>query len=331
MEFFGSFDEFLSIGGLSIKKYAICILIGAAIAAYISLREGKKLGLNTTKILDGILFGLPIGIVGARLFYVIFEWDTFYSQGDFFDTLGNVFDISGGGLSITGGIIFAIIYTFIYCRVRKINLLNILDLLGPGMLVAQACGRWGNFFNKEAYGGKMSDGVVDIMYKILPDYIMDNMYISQAYRHPTFLYESLWNLVGLAIIVVLRNKCKKIQLGDYIGLYLIWYGIGRSVLIEPFRTDALMLGDLRINVIIPALFAVCGVIYLIVKHLKFPQESYLLSKEKFISENPDLFNELPLKEKITKKFKEIIEFDEKDKKNDANDDEDDKIIEKSEE
>ncbi len=314
MKFFGSFDEFLSIGGLSIKRYAICILIGAMIAAYLSIKEGKKIGLDTAKLLDGILFGLPIGIVGARIFYVIFELDTFYVAGNFSSTILKIIDLKSGGLSITGGIIFAVIYALIYCRVRKINILKVLDLLGPGMLVAQACGRWGNFFNKEAYGQVLSDKSTELLYKLLPDYIMDNMKIGGYYRQPTFLYECIWNLIGLTIIILLRKKWKKIQTGDIIGFYLIWYGIGRAAIIEPFRTDALMAGDIKINILIPALFAVGGLIYLIVKHIFFTQESYVLSKEQFLLENPDILNEPSFKEKIIKKFKEIIEYDEKEEK-----------------
>ncbi len=316
MEFFGSFDEFLRIGNTTITMYAVCILIGAALATLISVREGKLLGLNTSKIIDGILIGLLFGIAGARLYYVLFEWDKFYIAGDLFATFKNIIDISSGGLAITGGIIVAVIYAYVYCKMRNLNILKILDLLAPGMLIAQACGRWGNFFNHEAYGGVMSESAQKFLYAILPDFIMDNMYIGGAYHHPTFLYECLWNLVGLAIILIARKYLKKIQIGDFIGFYLIWYGIGRATLIEPFRTDALMLGDIRINIVIPALFAIGGIIYLIVKHVKFPQPSYVLDKQRIIEEGPteeeinkDNAEESSLIIIIKNKIKKFLDFD----------------------
>ncbi len=314
MEFFGSFSEFLRIGNFTITMYAFCIMFGAGLAAYISVKEGKLLGMDTNKILDGILFGLPLGILGARIYYVIFEWDRYHVSGDLWKTFKNIIDITEGGLAITGGIIVAVIYAFIYCKVRKINILKILDLLAPGMLIAQACGRWGNFFNKEAYGGKIAEGTYNWMSKIIPNFIMENMYINGAYRHPTFLYECLWNLAGLAIIVVSRKIWKKVQIGDYVGFYLIWYGIGRATLIEPFRTDALMWGDIRVNILIPALFAIGGIIYLFVKHLCFPQKSYVLEKEEIALNAPAIPESTSdkkesFKDIIIAKVKQFIEFD----------------------
>ncbi|MFI3251596.1 MAG: prolipoprotein diacylglyceryl transferase [bacterium] len=317
MEFFGSFDEFLRIGSVTITMYAFCILMGALIAGYVSIKEARKLALDTNKILDGILFGLPIGIVGARLYYVIFEWDKYYVKGDIFGTLGNAFAITEGGLAITGGIIAAVIFVIVWCKLKKINILNVMDLLAPGMLIAQACGRWGNFFNQEAHGGVIKN--VDFMYKILPDFIMDKMQIGGQYYHPTFLYESLWNLVGVAIIMVARRKFKQIQIGDFIGFYLIWYGIGRATLIEPFRTDALMWGDIRVNILIPALFAIGGIIYLIVKHICFPQKTYVGQIEEntvvtedgtVVTKTEETKESVPFTQMIRMKIRKFLELDE---------------------
>lgn len=274
---------FLEIGGITVTMYSFCIVTGMVIGTILSILEGKKYGIAKENILDGILYGIPLGIIGARLYYVIFEWNRYYVKGDLWETFKNVIAIYEGGLGITGGIIVGLTFAIVFCKIKKINILKAIDLFAPGMLIAQACGRWGNFFNQEAHGGKIEN--VELMYKLLPDWIMDNMYFYSkdgingsgmtTYWHPTFLYESLWNILGVILIFITRRKIKQIQVGDYLGFYLIWYGFGRATLIEPFRTDPLMLGDIRINVFIPLLFVLGGLIYLIVKRIKFPQPSYL--------------------------------------------------------
>lgn len=272
---------FIDFGFISISKYAACIMSGVGIGTTYVIYEGKKFGISQNTLTDAIIFGVPLCIFGARIYYVIFEWDRYFVSGDMGQTIINVCKLDEGGLGITGGIIVAIIFVYVFCKKKNINLLSILDLLAPGLLIGQICGRWGNFFNQEAHGGAIKN--VEFMYKLLPDFIMDNMKIGSTYYHPTFLYESMWNFVGLVLIIVAARKLKKLHVGDFIGFYLLWYGFGRAVLIEPFRTDPLMLGDIRINVVIPALMSIGGLIYIIVKHLKFPQELYLdeRSKERF--------------------------------------------------
>ncbi len=277
MELFGNgFKNFLEIGPLTITMYAFCIVLGMIVGTLVCLKEGKKVGITKEVLLDGLLYGIPLGIIGARIYYVIFEWDRYHVEGDIVQSLLNACKINEGGLAITGGILVAIVFVFLYCKWKKVNLLVALDLLPIGLLIGQIFGRWGNFFNQEAHGGEIQN--VDFMFKLLPDWIMEHMYFRSdgltTYWHPTFLYESMWNLVGVFIILIAIRKFKKNQIGDFLGFYLIWYGFGRAVLIEPFRTDALMLGDLRINVVLPALMVVAGVIYLVVKHIKFPQEKY---------------------------------------------------------
>ncbi len=274
---------FLELGGITITMYSFCIVMGMIVGTTLAIIEGKKIGISKNHIIDGILYGIPLGIIGARIYYVIFEWDKYYVEGEAWETFKNAIAINEGGLGITGGIIVGLTFAISYCIVKKINILKALDLFAPGMLIAQSFGRWGNFFNQEAHGGPVEN--VDLLYKFIPDWIMDNMYFTSklcndcksitTYWHPTFLYESMWNVLGVIIILISRRKIKQIQIGDFLGFYLIWYGFGRATLIEPFRTDPLMLGDIRVNILIQSLMVVAGIIYLIVKHIKFPQVSYL--------------------------------------------------------
>ena len=283
---FLDFDSkyFLQIGNFGISWYAFCILTGVILAVVMGVREAKRFGINPTLITDGVLICVPLSILGARLYYVIFEWEQFYVAGDFGATFRHIIGLTDNGfqlagLSITGGVIVAIIFVIVYSKMRKLNPFVIFDFLAPGLLIGQICGRWGNFFNQEAYGGIISDATYSWLQYLIPPFIMEKMHILGEYRHPTFLYESMWNLLGLILILVGRRKNKKANTGDFVCFYLIWYGIGRSVLIEPFRTDALMLGDIRINILVPALFAVCGTVWLILKHTKLKTDKYIEVQE----------------------------------------------------
>lgn len=284
---FGS-KNFLEIGNFKIAWYAVCILTGICLAAYLGITEAKKFGIPANKILDGLLICVPFAILGARLYYVIFQWKEFYEVGDFTATLLNILGFSDGsfqlaGLAINGGIIVAVIFVIIYCRVRKINMFAVFDLLAPGLLIGQICGRWGNFFNQEAHGGPISSETFNWLQYIIPPFIMDRMNIGGTYYHPTFLYESLWNAAGLIFILISRRKNKHQRIGDNICFYLIWYGLGRACLIEPFRTDALPLipsigTDVifnRVNVVMNLGLAVIGVVWLILKHTVFKEPYYI--------------------------------------------------------
>lgn len=291
---FLDFDSkyFLEIGNFVIAWYAVCILLGVTLAAIMGVKESKKFGISSNLILDGVLICVPLAIVGARIYYVIFEWNEFLVVGNPLQTFLNVLGFTEEGfklegLSITGGIIVAIIFVIIYCRKRNMNTLAIFDQLAPGLLIGQICGRWGNFFNQEAYGGVISQSTFNWLQYIIPPFIMDKMKIGGLYRHPTFLYESLWNLAGLILILISRRKNKKQRLGDSICFYLIWYGLGRAILIEPFRTDALMLGDIRINVVIPLIFAVIGTVWMVLKHTKFKEPFYIETQEEYKAQKID--------------------------------------------
>ncbi len=247
----------VSFGDVSIAWYAIFILTGIIFAAILAFREARFLNINSDHLMDGILIAVPLAVIGSRLYYVIFEP---------VDSFGAIFNIAGGGLAIHGAVITALVFTVIYTKVRKMNLFAVIDLLAPGFLIGQILGRWGNFFNQEAHGGAMTENAYNVLKYIIPGFILENMNINGTYYHPTFLYESLWNLLGLILILIIRRK-KLFKLGDLIGIYLVWYGLGRGLLIEPFRTDPLMIGNIRVNVLFSlTLFAVGGVGYIILKN-----------------------------------------------------------------
>lgn len=282
---FDPLNNTISIGPLTIYYYAVAILTGVLVALGLGLKEGERLGIKKDHILDGLIIILPLAILGTRLWYVAFQWDQF--RGD----LGRIFRLSEGGLAIHGGFITAVIAAYIYTKVRKIDLFKAVDLMAPGFLVAQAIGRWGNFFNQEAHGfviGQTTNGVPNLSLDEqraflsetlrLPDFITNNMYLRGPqglnYYHPTFLYESLWNLLGFGIMLVLR-RTKFLRSGELLAFYLIWYSIGRFM-IESMRTDALFIGQtgLRIAQVISILMIVLGVFWLVFTRVLNPRPYY---------------------------------------------------------
>ena len=231
MTFFPDSKTFLQIGSLSIAWYAILIITGAFIAYKIGQHNFKRIGYNKD-ILSDYFFGLLIiGIIGARIWYVIFMWDELYASNPI-----EIIMFRHGGLAIQGGIITGLIFSWWYFKKHNIDFLVAGDAIMPGVLIAQALGRWGNFFNQEAYGGVVSLDFLQSLH--LPQFIIDGMYINGTYYHPTFLYESFWNLC-LFILLMLYFKHRKFD-GEVFLLYLLGYGIGRFW-IESLRTDQLLI------------------------------------------------------------------------------------------
>ena len=224
----------LQLGPISIRWYAICIVSGLILAVYLSMKEAPRKKIDPDDIIDFILIAFPLAIVGARLYYVIFEWG-YYSQH-----LGEIFAIWNGGIAIYGGLLTGALVLYLFSRRRLIEPIDFLDIAAPSVMVAQSIGRWGNFFNQEAYG----TAVKSLNY--LPSFIRDQMYIDGSYRQPTFLYESIWNLLGFLLILILRRKPQFLRQGEITAFYLIWYGFGRMI-IEGMRTDSLMFAGLRVS------------------------------------------------------------------------------------
>ena len=256
-----------------IRWYAIFILLGIILAVVHGLREGKKLGIYSDFIYWGVIVCVPLAILGARLWYVIFNLDDF-------DSFADVIGITSGGLSglaIQGGVIAALIYIYWWCRHKRISLYKVFDIVAPGFLIGQILGRWGNFFNQELYGGVIQN--TKLFKALLPSFITDQMYIDGAYHHPVFLYESLLNLLGLIIMFVVRRKVKMLKSGDLMGFYLVWYGSVRCFT-ETLRThgdvaDPLMIGPIYVSILISVIFIICGLSFLVLKRFYGPKKGYI--------------------------------------------------------
>ncbi len=286
-----------SIGDFEWRLYSVMIMTGIIVAVMLGILEGKKLGVTTDDILDGVLIIVPLSIIGARLWYVLFELQTYidvFKNSGFVDGIINVVDITGGGLAIHGGIFVAFISAYIYCNKKGIKILRVFDLMAPGFLIAQAFGRWGNFFNHEAHGGfvggMLNDKPIlslDAQREFLsgtlhlPKFIVDNMYIldyqeysQYVYYHPTFLYESVWNLIGFALILVFR-RTKWFKQGEMLSFYFIWYSIGRFF-IEGMRTDSLYVLNtgIRTAQLTSILMIIGGIVLSVLIRTVFNQPSY---------------------------------------------------------
>lgn len=199
----------LSVAGKDIYWYAILILTGFLAAVFFCTKSAKKRGINPDHIFDIALYGLLFGLIGARAYYVIFDWSSYA------DNPIDIFKIWNGGLAIYGGLIGAVLTAFVYCRIKKLNTLEIFDICAPGLFIGQIVGRFGNFVNAEVYGRTT-------------DFFL-GMSINEASPvHPLFLYEAIWNLAGLIIMLALRDK--KTKHGQVICGYFFWYSLGRLFL-----------------------------------------------------------------------------------------------------
>ncbi|WP_058301566.1 prolipoprotein diacylglyceryl transferase [Gorillibacterium timonense] len=219
-----------SIGSLSVTWYGIILASAALAGLYLAILEGKRFGIIPDFFMDVLLIGVPSAIVGARLYFVAFKWE------DYRDTPMDIFKIWEGGIAIYGALIGAFIGAFFYIRAKGYSFWRIADICAPSLLLGQMIGRWGNYVNQEAYGGPVSESFLrDTLH--LPSFIVDQMLVGTTYHHPTFLYESVWNFVGLLLLFWLRRR-PFLRSGELLFSYLMWYSIGRFF-IEGLRTDSL--------------------------------------------------------------------------------------------
>ncbi|MGO1478876.1 prolipoprotein diacylglyceryl transferase [Senegalia sp. (in: firmicutes)] len=212
------------IFGLSIRWYGIFIASGMIIGALIAVKEARRVGFDEEELINMLIFAIPMAIVGARIYYVIFKWD--YYQGNILEMI----NIRSGGLAIHGGIIGSVLTAIIYCKIRKINFWKLADITAPSIILGQAIGRWGNYANKEAHGGP-----TDLPWAIS---------VNGENVHPTFFYEFIWNILVFVFLVWFRKNKKKSN-GEVFLLYLALYSVGRFF-IEGLRTDSLMWGPFRV-------------------------------------------------------------------------------------
>ena len=224
----------VGIGSMEIRFYGIIIAVGLLLACYYGLRRKKAFGMTEDEIMDGALMIIPFAIICARAYYCIFAWNEFKANPI------SVFYIWQGGLAIYGGVIGAAIGIVVYCLVKKIPVGTVLDITSLGFLIGQSIGRWGNFFNREAFGAK-TESFLRMGLKLTADRITT---AQTNYFHPTFLYESVWNAIGFVLLHFLSKKRKydgQVALG-----YAAWYGLGRCF-IEGLRTDSLYWGSFRVS------------------------------------------------------------------------------------
>lgn len=255
-----------SIFGHDVAWYGLLITCGMILAVLYAIHLGKFEGISSDDMMDLAFAIIICGVIGARLYYIIFKWDNYLvTDGNFLhnllETLKNMIAVWEGGLAIYGGILAGLLTAFIFARKRKIKFLKLFDILVPCVLIGQVIGRWGNFINIEAYGSETSlPWRMGILYSYLDTGITTGIWDSEKYVHPTFLYESLWNLIALIVVFIVYKK-KKFD-GQMFCSYLIWYGFGR-MLIEGLRTDSLMLGNLRISQCVGFLSVILGIVLMV--------------------------------------------------------------------
>lgn len=243
----------VNIGNFSLHFYSLCILLGVIFAYLIIMKEAKKQKINPDVMFNIIFWGLLLGIIGARLYYVLFNFEYYVFHMD------EIIKVWNGGLAIHGGIIVGLIVVYFYSTKRNLSFLKLTDIIIPGVILAQAFGRWGNFFNQEAYGSITTYNTLKSMH--IPSFIINGMYINNNYYHPTFLYESIWCLIifiVLSTLVLLKIKKK----GLYTSIYLIMYGIERCI-IESIRQDSLMIFNIKVAQIVSILMVLLGIIILV--------------------------------------------------------------------
>ncbi|MFJ7929840.1 prolipoprotein diacylglyceryl transferase [Peribacillus sp. NPDC096622] len=248
----------IDLGPIQVHWYGLIIGFGVLLGLIIALRESERRGLDKEIFTDLILFAVPIAIISARIYYVIFQWE-YYSQNP-----GDIIKIWNGGIAIHGALIGSVLTAIVFAKVKKVSFWKLVDIAAPSLLLGQAIGRWGNFMNQEAHGGEITRSFLENMH--LPEFIINQMYINGTYYHPTFLYESIWNILGVIILLSLRKV--NLRRGELFLTYVIWYSIGRYY-IEGLRTDSLMLTEsLRIAQVISIVLVAVAIALVVYRRVR---------------------------------------------------------------
>ncbi|MGD7043391.1 prolipoprotein diacylglyceryl transferase [Jeotgalibacillus proteolyticus] len=258
----------ISFGEVNIAWYGLIIGTGIILGYILANREADRLGMPKDMFADLLIWAVPIAIISARIYYVIFQWD-FYSQNP-----GAIIQIWNGGIAIHGALIGSVATGVIYARIKGLSFWKIVDIAAPSIILGQMLGRWGNFINQEAHGGEVSRSFLESLF--IPDWIIDQMYINIdgtfAYYHPTFLYESLWNLAGLILLLLLRKINPR--RGEIFLTYVIWYSIGRAF-VEGLRTDSLMLTEtIRVAQLLSVVLIIVAIAIMIYRRKKGVKTRY---------------------------------------------------------
>ncbi len=252
-----------NLGPLSVRWYGIIIAVGILLGYFVAQRALVKAGLHKDTLVDIIFYSTLFGFIAARIYFVIFQWP-YYAENP-----SEIIKIWHGGIAIHGGLIGGFIAGVIVCKVKNLNPFQIGDIVAPSIILAQGIGRWGNFMNHEAHGGSVSRAFLEQLH--LPNFIIENMYINGQYYHPTFLYESIWDVAGFIILVNIR---KHLKLGETFFLYLTWYSIGRFF-IEGLRTDSLMLtSNIRVAQLVSILLILISISLIVYRRIKYNPPLY---------------------------------------------------------
>ncbi|HEI6374105.1 TPA: prolipoprotein diacylglyceryl transferase [Staphylococcus aureus] len=252
-----------NLGPLSVRWYGIIIAVGILLGYFVAQRALVKAGLHKDTLVDIIFYSALFGFIAARIYFVIFQWPYYVENPS------EIIKIWHGGIAIHGGLIGGFIAGVIVCKVKNLNPFQIGDIVAPSIILAQGIGRWGNFMNHEAHGGPVSRAFLEKLH--LPNFIIENMYINGQYYHPTFLYESIWDVAGFIILVNIR---KHLKLRETFFLYLTWYSIGRFF-IEGLRTDSLMLtSNIRVAQLVSILLILISISLIVYRRIKYNPPLY---------------------------------------------------------
>ncbi|AYC30120.1 prolipoprotein diacylglyceryl transferase [Paenisporosarcina cavernae] len=247
-----------SIGPIDVRWYGVIIASGIVIAFLVAQAEMVKRGFHPDFLTDLLIWAIPLAIVGARIYYVLSEWDRYA------DNPIESIQIWNGGLAIHGALIVSFLVAYIFTKKRNEPFLKVTDIVVPSILIGQTIGRWGNFMNQEAHGGPVSRAFLEDLH--IPEWIINQMNINGTYYHPTFLYESIWNFTGVIIMLLLR-KVRLIR-GEMTLFYIMWYSFGRFF-IEGMRTDSLYLvGELRTAQVVSVVAFVVALVIFITRRMK---------------------------------------------------------------
>lgn len=315
-----------SIGNISVRWYGIILCTGIIAAfLYFMRRASKTEGIDPDHVYNITLIAVIVAIIGARFTYVVTNLEDY-------DTFWEMINITKGGIAIYGAIVFGLVSVLFYCKIKKLNTYAVLDSMAPAVMIGQIIGRWGNFVNAEAYG--YSEGVDNLPWRMGVDQVEIDGFVDKtlSYVHPTFLYESLWNLIGFIIISFIYRK-KKFD-GQIFFCYIAWYGLGRGF-IEMLRTDSLYVAGLKLSVVVGFASCIIAIILLVLRAKKSKSEladatSYD-SKYATLRIEADEFNDFKKSEKVEAKPFDVdadddeVEIDEDNEINDEALEEQDKL------
>jgi len=259
----------LEIGPITIYWYGVIIGTGLVLGWILASKESLKQGLEKDVLADLLLWSIPIAIISARLYYVLFKLDYYLENPE------EIVAIWQGGIAIHGALIGAIVTAVIFTKKKRISFWKVADIVAPSIILGQAIGRWGNFMNQEAHGTEVTRSFLENLR--LPEFIINQMYINGTYYHPTFLYESIWNLTGFFLLLLLRKL--PLRSGELFLSYIIWYSIGRFF-VEGLRTDSLMLSEtLRIAQVVSLSLGCLAILMILYRRKKSGHAVELNGKE----------------------------------------------------